>query len=95
MIIYIRSRLELKRKAQILKSGVLCVLFRKQRFKAITHRPFDADFGVIPHQAAFILRIIEAGALVHESRRFAELHLYTKVAVSLSTTKPWAKPSGM
>ncbi len=69
-----KNSLQFKREAQILKGRVLRILFAQQRFKTIAHRPLDADFGVVPHQATFILRVVEAGALVHESCRLAENH---------------------
>ena len=69
-----RDSLQFKCEAQILKGRVLRVLFAQQRFKAVPHRPLDADFRIIPHQAAFILGVVKARALVHERRRLAENH---------------------
>ena len=66
--------LKFKREAQILQCRVLRVLFTQQRFKAVAHRPLNANRGVVPHQATFILRVIKARALVHERRRLAENH---------------------
>ena len=66
--------LKFKREAQILKGRVLRVLFTQKRFKAVAHRPLNANRGVVPHQATFILRVVKACALVHERRRLAENH---------------------
>ena len=69
-----RNSLQFKCEAQILKGRVLCVFLGKERFEAVAHRPLDANRGVVPHQTAFVLRVIKASALVHESCRFAEHH---------------------
>ena len=70
----LQSRLQFKGEAQVLERRVLRVLFGEERFKAIAHRPLDADFGVVPHEAAFVLRVVEAGALIDKCRRLAEHH---------------------
>ena len=67
-----KNSLQFKCEAQILQCRILRVLFTQKRFKAITHRPLDANRGVVPHQATFILRVVKARALVHERRRLAE-----------------------
>ena len=69
-----KNSLQFKREAQILQCRILSVFFAQERFEAVAHRPLDADFRVVPHQATFILRVVEAGALVHKCRRLAENH---------------------
>ena len=69
-----RSQLQFKREAQILERRVLRILLGKQRFKPVAHRPLDAYFGIVPHEATLVLGVVQAGALVNKCSRLAEHH---------------------
>ena len=69
-----RRQLQFKCETQILERRVLRILLGKERLEAVAHRPLDADFRIVPHEATLVLRVVEAGALVDKRRRLAEHH---------------------